>query len=215
MHSIPSRIPRSQVSDFWKHIGIKSLLQFLLEPIICHAWNRDSTQIALSPQIMTCTSTRRMESSKDMSWRNTVNTPQLLPGFLRATALSLTGHTAALVWSQKDGIYSPTLVILRTNYLATFVKMTPLENKFSVWSRVRLISVYYFESENGWWVSKHIKKLICSTTPSFDWHPNNVWLSAASCDFKCRVFVCLHQRGEWDASHPTLGQPFALWSADI
>ncbi|KAM7319518.1 hypothetical protein ACRRTK_021201 [Alexandromys fortis] len=61
------------------------------------------------------------------------------------------GQTAALVWSQKDGIYSPTLVILRTNYLATFVKMTPLENKFSVWSRARLISVYYFESENGWW----------------------------------------------------------------
>ncbi|NP_001139951.1 Actin-related protein 2/3 complex subunit 1A [Salmo salar] len=26
-----------------------SLHQFLLEPITCHAWNRDRTQIAISP----------------------------------------------------------------------------------------------------------------------------------------------------------------------
>ncbi|KAJ8284096.1 hypothetical protein COCON_G00029460 [Conger conger] len=94
----------------------------------------------------------------------------------------------AYVWSQKDGIWKPTLVILRINRAATFVKWSPLENKFAVGSGARLISVCYFESENDWWVSKHIKKPIRSTVLSLDWHPNNVLLAAGSCDFKCRVF---------------------------
>ncbi|KAK2117165.1 Actin- protein 2/3 complex subunit 1A [Saguinus oedipus] len=54
----------------------------------------------------------------------------------------------AYVWSQKDGIWKPTLVILRINRAATFVKWSPLENKFAVGSGARLISVCYFESEN-------------------------------------------------------------------
>ncbi|KAK7812882.1 hypothetical protein U0070_000990, partial [Myodes glareolus] len=91
----------------------------------------------------------------------------------------------AYVWSQKDGIWKPTLVILRINRAATFVKWSPLENKFAVGSGARLISVCYFESENDWWVSKHIKKPIRSTVLSLDWHPNNVLLAAGSCDFKC------------------------------
>ncbi len=56
----------------------------------------------------------------------------------------------AYVWSQKDGVWKPTLVILRINRAATFVKWSPLENKFAVGSGARLISVCYFESENDW-----------------------------------------------------------------
>lgn len=58
------------------------------------------------------------------------------------------------------------------------------ENKFAVGSGARLISVCYFESENDWWVSKHIKKSIRSTVTTIDWHPNNVLLAAGSSDFK-------------------------------
>ena len=57
----------------------------------------------------------------------------------------------AYVWSQKEGVWKPTLVILRINRAATFVKWSPLENKFAVGSGARLISVCYFESENDWW----------------------------------------------------------------
>ena len=56
----------------------------------------------------------------------------------------------AYVWSQKEGVWKPTLVILRINRAATFVKWSPLENKFAVGSGARLISVCYFESENDW-----------------------------------------------------------------
>ena len=37
------------------------------------------------------------------------------------------------------------------------------ENKFAVGSGARLISVCYFDPDNDWWVSKHIKKPIRST----------------------------------------------------
>lgn len=69
----------------------------------------------------------------------------------------------AYVWSQKDGVWKPTLVILRINRAATFVKWSPLENKFAVGSGARLISVCYFESENDWWGSL----AACWTRPSF------------------------------------------------
>jgi len=51
-----------------------------------------------------------------------------------------------------------------------------------------MISVCYFEEENSWWVSKHIKKPIRSTITCIDWHPNNVLLATGSTDFKLRVF---------------------------
>lgn len=95
----------------------------------------------------------------------------------------------AYVWSQNEqGKFKPTLVLLRINRGATCVKWSPLENKIAVGSGARLISICYFESENDWWVSKHIKKPIRSTITSLDWHPNNVLLVAGSTDYKARVF---------------------------
>lgn len=95
----------------------------------------------------------------------------------------------AYVWTQgDDGKWKPTLVLLRINRAATCVSWSPLENKFAVGSGARLISVCYFESENDWWVSKHIKKPIRSTITCLDWHPNNCLLAAGSTDYKVRVF---------------------------
>lgn len=97
----------------------------------------------------------------------------------------------AYVWTQSgasEAKWKPALVLLRINRAATCVRWSPLENKFAVGSGARLISVCYFESENDWWVSKHIKKPIRSTVTSLDWHPNNVLLLAGSTDYKVRVF---------------------------
>lgn len=38
------------------------------------------------------------------------------------------------------------------------------------------------------WVAKHIKKQLRSTTLCLDWHPNNALLAAGGSDFKCRIF---------------------------
>jgi actin related protein 2/3 complex subunit 1A/1B len=77
---------------------------------------------------------------------------------------------------------------LRINRAATFVRWSPSEKKFAVGSGARVIAVCYFEEENDWWVSKHLKKPIRSTITTVAWHPNSVLLAAGSTDSHARVF---------------------------
>src|SRR5690606_35349611 len=62
------------------------------------------------------------------------------------------------------------------------------EKKLAVGSGARAIAICYFEDENDWWVSRHIKKPIRSTVVSVAWHPNSVVLAAGSTDSYARVF---------------------------
>lgn len=94
----------------------------------------------------------------------------------------------ALVWEPSPQGYKPTLVLLRINRAATFVRWSPSETKFAVGSGDRLIAICYFEQENDWWVSKHLKKPIRSTVTTVAWHPNSVLLAAGSTDAHARVF---------------------------
>ncbi|CAJ2513351.1 Uu.00g014700.m01.CDS01 [Anthostomella pinea] len=94
----------------------------------------------------------------------------------------------ALVWEPSPTGYKPTLVLLRIARAATFVRWSPSETKFAVGSGDRVIAVCYFEEENDWWVSKHLKKPIRSTITTVNWHPNSVLLAAGSTDAHARVF---------------------------
>lgn len=94
----------------------------------------------------------------------------------------------ALVWEYSDGGYKPTLVLLRISRAATVCKWSPNGDKFAVGSSDRIIAVCYYEPENDWWVSKHLKKPLKSTITSLDWHPNNVLLASGSTDGHARVF---------------------------
>ncbi|CAL8083516.1 unnamed protein product [Orchesella dallaii] len=172
---------------------VERLTFFGLDPITCHAWNKDRSQIAISPN-----------SPEVHIYRKTQN-DWVLADILKQHDLRITGidwgaktnrivtcasDRNAYVWSQDgpDLKWKPTLVLLRINRAATCVKWSPVENKFAVGSGARLISVCYFEKENDWWVSKHIKKPIKSTVTAIDWHPNNVLLAAGSTDFKVRIY---------------------------
>uniref|UniRef100_A0A8C4ZM29 Zgc:86896 n=1 Tax=Gadus morhua TaxID=8049 RepID=A0A8C4ZM29_GADMO len=144
-----------------------SLYSFGLEPLSCHAWNKDKTQLAVSPN----NNVVSIYQKNGKEWDKTQE---------------LTEHSGRI--TGKDGVWKPTLVLVRINRAATCVKWSPLENKFALGSAARLISVCYFEKENDWWLSKHIKKAIRSTVLSLDWHPNNILLAAGSSDLDCRVF---------------------------
>ena len=69
--------------------------------------------------------------------------------------------------------------------------------KFAVGSGARVISVCYFEKEQNWWVSKHIKKPIRSTVLSLDWHPDNILLAAGTSGFKTRYANSVGGVGVW------------------
>uniref|UniRef100_A0A8C4QLE0 Actin-related protein 2/3 complex subunit n=1 Tax=Eptatretus burgeri TaxID=7764 RepID=A0A8C4QLE0_EPTBU len=168
-----------------------SLHKFLLEPISCHSWNKDHTQLAISPNNHEVhiyqknkTQWTKLHELKEHNGRITgIDWAENSNRIVTCGA-----DRNAYVWTLKDGTWKPMLVILRINRAATAVKWSPLENKFAVGSGARLISICYFEEENDWWVSKHIKKPIRSTVLSLEWHPNNIILAAGSCDFKCRIF---------------------------
>jgi actin related protein 2/3 complex subunit 1A/1B len=95
----------------------------------------------------------------------------------------------AYVWEPAPGGgWKPTLVLLRINRAATCVRWCPNESKFAVGSGARIIAVCYFEEENDWWVSKHLKKPLKSTVTTVAWHPNSVLLAAGGTDGHARVF---------------------------
>jgi actin related protein 2/3 complex subunit 1A/1B len=93
----------------------------------------------------------------------------------------------AYVWEPSNGSWRPTLVLLRINRAATCVRWSPNEAKFAVGSGARVAAVCYFEEENDWWVSKHLKKPLRSTVTSVAWHPNNVLVALGSTDGHARV----------------------------
>eukprot|EP00049_Salpingoeca_infusionum_P017205 m.352137 g.352137 ORF g.352137 m.352137 type:complete len:377 (+) comp16448_c0_seq1:157-1287(+) len=163
-----------------------------IAPISCHCWSPDRKQVAISP------------NTNVVDIYNFDGTNYTLACHLEEHTQRVTGidwspiHNQivtcgqdrnAYVWQQDDaGTWNPQLVILRINRAATCVKWSPNGKKFAVGSGARSISVCYYEDDNQWWVSKHVKKPIRSTITSLDWHPNNVLLAAGSTDFKCRVF---------------------------
>lgn len=166
--------------------------QFGIEPITCHAWNKDRTQVVISPN--------NHEIHLYKKEGDTYVKSQVLLGHdQRVTSLDWAPNTNRIVscgadrnahvWTlQSDNTWKPTLVILRINRAATAVRWCPNETKFAVASGARLISICYFEEENDWWVSKHIKKPLRSTVLTLDWHPNNILLAAGSADFRTRIF---------------------------
>ncbi|KAJ6645876.1 Actin-related protein 2/3 complex subunit 1A-B [Pseudolycoriella hygida] len=164
-----------------------------LNAITCHAWNKDRSQIAISPN----NNEVHIYKREGNDWKQV---DVLSQHDLRVMGIDWAPNTNrivtcgvdrnAYVWTQSDDDkkWKPMLVLLRINRAATCVKWSPFENKFAVGSGARLISVCFFESENNWWVSKHIKKPIRSTVSSIAWHPNNILLVAGSTDYKARVF---------------------------
>lgn len=183
---------------------------FGIGPISCHAWNKDRTQVAVSPN----NSEVYIFAWKNGRWdRQFVLSEHDLP----ITGIDWAPNTNrivtssqdknAFVWTFDGKSWKPELVILRLQRAATCVKWSPLENKFAVGSGSKLVSVCYYEKDNDWWLSKQIKKPFKSTVTSLDWHPNNVILAAGCCDFKARVFSAFVKEVDSDKVAPT---PWAI-----
>jgi actin related protein 2/3 complex subunit 1A/1B len=165
--------------------------------ITCHAWNKDFTRIAISPNDNLIQIYK--EEGRDWKLEETLDEhTSRVTGIDWAPNANLIvscgADRNAYVWIVKGKEWRPTLVLLRINRAATCVKWSPLENKFAVGSGSRLISVCHFDGESNWWVSKHIKKPIRSTITTLDWHPENTLLACGCSDFKARIFsACIKE----------------------
>lgn len=169
----------------------KEVFEIIEKPVCCFAFNKDRTKVALSPNdhhvfIFAKSGNKWLKEETLTEHHQTVTGIDWAANSNRIVTCGADRN--AYVWVEEGGKWKPTLVLLRINRAATCVRWSPLEDKFAVGSSARLISVCYYEKENKWWVSKHIKKPIRSTVLSIAWHPNNVLLAAGSSDFKMRVF---------------------------
>lgn len=118
----------------------------------------------------------------------TVTSVDISPDGSKILTCSQDRNALVWEWNQQEGEFKPTLVLLRINRAATFCRWSPKGNKFAVGSSDRIIAICYYEEENDWWVSKHLKKPLKSTITSLSWHPNNVLLASGSTDGHVRVF---------------------------
>nr|DBA20168.1 TPA: hypothetical protein GDO54_015887 [Pyxicephalus adspersus] len=135
---------------------------FLLEPISCHAFNKDGTQIAFCPNSHDV----HIYKKEGEKWTKThelkehnghVTGIDWAPESNRIVTCGTDRN--AYVWTLRNNVWKPTLVILRINRAARCVKWSPKENKFAVGSGSRLISICYFEQENDWIFSSYIKEM--------------------------------------------------------
>lgn len=168
-----------------------SAYSFGVTPITCHAWNGKGDEIAISKndhniEIYKKTSGDYNQTATLSEHGQRVTGIDWEPQHNRIVTSGADRN--AYVWEFQGGAWKPCLVILRINRAASCVKWSPNGDKFAVGSGSRLVSICYFEEENHWWVSKHIKKPIRSTVTCLDWHPNNVLIAAGSSDFKARIF---------------------------
>eukprot|EP01116_Phalansterium_solitarium_P016240 TRINITY_DN3735_c0_g1_i1.p1 TRINITY_DN3735_c0_g1~~TRINITY_DN3735_c0_g1_i1.p1 ORF type:complete len:379 (+),score=110.67 TRINITY_DN3735_c0_g1_i1:40-1137(+) len=160
--------------------------------ITCHAWNADGTKVALCPNNNQILIYQRTATSYTLEATLSEH-DQLVTGIdwghKTNRIVSCSQDRNAYVWTYDDGEkrWKPVLVILRLNRCATWVRWSPEENKFAVASGAKSVSVCYFEPDNDWWVSKHIKKHN-STVLKVEWHPSNALLATTSTDYKCRIF---------------------------
>jgi len=165
-----------------------------LAPVItCHAWNADGTKLAICPNDNTIQIYAK--NGNDFKLEHTLTEhDQVVTGIDWAPKsnriVTCSQDRNAYVWTLTNNAWKPVLVILRINRCATHVKWSPEENKFAVASGAKCVSVCYFEEDNDWWVSKHIKKHK-STVLHVDWHPNNALLATGASDYKVRIFSAL------------------------
>ncbi|KAI0664716.1 actin-like protein ARPC3 [Cubamyces menziesii] len=166
-------------------------------PVTCHAFNADRTQVAVSLN----SNEVLIYAREGNDWRvidtltehdKPVTSIDWAPRSNRIVTSAQDRN--AYVWQQSPDpqtghmVWKPTLVLLRINRAATYVRWSPNEDKFAVASGARAIAICSFDPEGDWWVSRLLKKPIRSTVLSVDWHPNNVLLAAGSADMKARVF---------------------------
>lgn len=169
----------------------------LLDCITYHAWNRDQSQIAVA-----CNTNELYIYHTN----NQINNPH---AWIRKHTLSEhSGYISCIDWSYSTNHlvscghdrnayvwkydspsdkWIPTLVILRINRAATYVRWSHDGLQFSVCSGSKQLAICYYEVTNDWWISKMIKKFK-STVLCVAWSPCNTYIITGSSDRKCRIF---------------------------
>jgi len=165
-------------------------IQRISVAVCAHAWNGDRTKVAICPNNNEVKIYKKVGNSFELETTLSEHDAVVTGidwGKKTNRLLTCSQDRNAYVWTYEGNEWKPTLVILRINRAVTTCQWSPKEDKFAVGSGAKCVSICYFEKDNNWWVSKHIKTKIESTITSLDWHPNNILLACGGTDNKARV----------------------------
>ncbi|CCK70900.1 Arc40p KNAG_0F02350 [Huiozyma naganishii CBS 8797] len=171
--------------------SVLSVFKLIKGPIYSHCYNADRSLLAITSDnkclVFQLSGTKQPRMFATLENHDKVVTAVDMS--IHGRIVTCSQDRNAYVWEPlSDGTYKPTLVLLRINRAATCVKWAPNGYKFAVGSSARIIAVCYYEHDNNWWVSKHIKKPIKSTVNCLEWHSNGVLLACGGTDGFVRVF---------------------------
>mmetsp|Transcript_25687 Transcript_25687/g.43020 ORF Transcript_25687/g.43020 Transcript_25687/m.43020 type:complete len:390 (-) Transcript_25687:300-1469(-) len=172
-------------------VSVPASVQQVALNVSCHAWNGDLSMCALSPN----NSEVHIYKVSNEKWDKVAvlkEHSQLVSSLAWAPKsnklLSVSHDRNGFVFQTDGDKWEPVLVVLRLNRAALCAQWTPSETKFAIGSGAKTVCVCYYEQENNWWVSKHIKKKHGSSVLSVAWHPNNIFLATCSSDNKCHIY---------------------------
>jgi len=162
--------------------------------ISAHAWNKDHSQLALSPN----NSEIHIYETKGNDIKGWKLIHTLTEHFMTVTGIDWNHETNSIatsgqdrnayVWQFQNNKWKPTLVVLRIGRAATCIKWSPDGRKFAVGSGSKQIPICHYEKSQDMWVAKMVKKGPKSTVLSVDWSPNSKFVIAGGSDFKCRIY---------------------------
>lgn len=157
--------------------------------IVCHAWNKDRSLLALSPN----NDTIHIYNVNDTK----LSLQTILKGHNRLVTGLDWGHNTnriascgqdrnVFIWESDTSNWKSTLVITRLSRSATCIQWSPKENKLAIGSSENIVAICYYDPEESFWKTKHLDKQQLSTL-CLSWHPNNVLLALGGIDRQSRV----------------------------
>lgn len=169
----------------------------LANTITAHAWNGDQTMVAVcenSNDVIIYSNANERDVKKWEKSDVLVSHTMVVCGIdwhpITNKIVTCSHDVNAFVWTYdtREGIWTPSLSILRINRAALKVKWSPDGAKFAVATGSKIVPVCYYDRQNDWWISRTKgKKLHNSSIVDVSWHPNSQIIATAGCDFRCKV----------------------------
>lgn len=164
----------------------------LSQQLSCHAWSADGSHLAICPDSSEIHVYRKTPTGQWSRIHALTEHDQLVSGLdwsAQSNQLVSCSHDRnSYVFSWKDQLLEPEMVITRLSKAATCVRWSPSEKKFAIGSAAKAVCICYYEQESHWWASKLIRRQHDSSILAVSWHPDSILLATASSDSKCRVF---------------------------
>lgn len=158
----------------------------------CHSWSADRSHLAICPDSNEIHIYRESATGQWSRIHAITEHDQLVSGLDWSTQsnqlVSCSHDRNSYVFTWKDQLLEPEMVITRLSKAATCVRWSPSEQKFAIGSAAKAVCICYYEQESHWWASKLIRRQHDSSILAVSWHPNSILLATASSDSKCRVF---------------------------